>query len=88
MAAPYRIGRNTLESLGAARGAEAITPHASDLIQETRAIMVNVDGDVVVRFAQSSADVTLTLVAGQIYPFGIVAVRVAGTTATGITGLY
>jgi hypothetical protein len=84
----YRIGRNTLENIGAARDAVAITPHASNEIQETRAIMVNVDGDVAVRFAQSSADVTLTLIAGQIYPFGVIAVRVTGTTATGITGLY
>ena len=88
MAAPYRVSRDTIQSLGAARGAEAITPHASNEFQETRAIMVNVGGDVAVRFAQSAADVTLTLTAGQIYPFGIIAVRVTGTTATGITGLY
>ena len=84
----YRIGRNTIENLGAARDGVAITPHASDEIQETRAIMVNGDGDVVVRFAQSAADVTMTLTAGQIYPFGIIAVRDTGTTATGIVGLY
>lgn len=84
----YRIGRNTIESIGAARSAVAITPHATDVIQETRAIMVGVAGTVACRFAQDSADVTLTLNEGQIYPFGITAVRITGTTATGIVGLY
>lgn len=88
MAPPYRVARDTIQSLGAARGAEAITPDDTDEFQETRAIIVGGDGAAVVRFAQSSADVTLTLTAGQVYPFGIIAVRATGTDATDIVGLY
>lgn len=76
------------DHLGAARSCVEITPHASDAISVTRAIMVNVGGDVACRLVDDSADVTLTLLAGAIYPLQVQYVRVTGTTATGIHGLY
>jgi hypothetical protein len=65
-----------------------ITPHATNAVTATSGIMVNVGGNVAVRFEHDSADVTLTLVAGVVYPFRIIACRVSGTTATGIFGFY
>ena len=72
--------------LGTARRCFAITPHASNENTVTRGFMVNVAGNVAVRFVDDTADVTLTLQAGVVYPFRIKYVRVAGTTATGIFG--
>lgn len=72
--------------VGTARRCFSITPHATDANIVTRGFMVNVAGNVAVRFADDSADVTLTLLAGVVYPFRIKYVRVSGTTATGIFG--
>lgn len=53
-----------------------------------RAIMVNVAGNVKVTFAGQPDDsaVTLTLLAGVVYPFAIKKVWSTDTTATGIHG--
>lgn len=66
-----------------------ITPHATDeLVRVTRAIFVGSAGNLTVRFAGDSADVTLTgLQAGVVYPFRLSAVRAAGTTAGALVGL-
>lgn len=83
-----KISRSSTEGQYAAVRCAAITPHASNEIEPTRGIMVNVAGNVACRFEDDSADVTLTLAAGVVYPFAIRAVRVTGTTATDIFGLY
>lgn len=82
------ISKSSTEWLGSASDIVAITPHASTLIKPTRGVMVNVAGDIVCRPTDSAADVTLTLNAGAVYPISIKAVRVSGTTATGIFALY
>ncbi|MBT1154362.1 hypothetical protein J1C56_02025 [Aminobacter anthyllidis] len=74
--------------LGAARHAVAITPHLTTIFQETRAITCTGDGTAAIRFADSAADVTVSLVAGTVYPYAITSCRITGTTATGIVGLY
>lgn len=66
----------------------AVTPHATNPISRTAAIVCAVEGTAVVRFAQSTDDVTVTLLAGVVYPYQIIAVRATGTTATGIVALY
>jgi hypothetical protein len=51
------------------------------------AFTVGVTGAIVIRAENSNADVTMTATAGIIYPISIIAVRLTGTTATGIVGL-
>lgn len=80
--------RSSVEWLGAAADCVAITPHASNAIKPTRAIICNVAGDIACRFVNSAADTTLTLLAGVVYPFSVSHVRITGTTATGIHALY
>lgn len=72
-----------------AESAVAITPDdETDLGNNTRALMVNVAGDVVVDFVTTGESITLTLAAGVVYPLRVKRVRATGTTATGITALY
>ncbi len=80
--------RGSIASLGPAEYGEEITPDDEDTFYPTRAITCGADGTVAARFAKSEADVTLTLVAGQVYPFSLIAIRATGTTATDIVGLY
>lgn len=76
-----------MAGLGTATQAFTITPHATNAVSPVpRAIMVAVAGNVALRADASSADVTLTLSAGVMYPIAAEYVRVTGTTATGITG--
>lgn len=75
-------------AISGARDAAAITPHADTVISRTAAITCTGDGTAVVRFAQATADVTVQLNAGQVYPYQIIACRATGTTATGIVALY
>lgn len=78
---------NVEELMAPARNAFAITPHATTALAEVpKGIHCNVAGDIACRFVDDSADVTLTLVAGAVYPYRLSHVRVAGTTAT-IVGL-
>ena len=86
--AANRIARGSIEWIGPASDAVAITPHDTNEITPTRGLLVNVAGDVACRFTDSSADVTLTLLAGVYYPFSVRAVRSTSTTATGIVGFY
>lgn len=66
-----------------------ITPHASnELASVTRGISVNVSGNVELVAAGDSASVTVFLAAGMIHPIRVKAVRIAGTTATGLTGWH
>lgn len=76
-------------SIGSARDVRAITPHATDALSPVPdGIMVNVAGNVALRGVDGNDDVTLTLLAGVVYPIRAKYVRVSGTTATGIFGLY
>jgi hypothetical protein len=84
--APNRKLLGSLAGIGPADEAFALTPHATDVMPSNRGFMVNVAGDVTIRTEKSSADVTLTVAAGVIYPISIKYLRVTGTTATGITG--
>jgi hypothetical protein len=76
-----------LRDLGPYTDAQAVTPHATNPIPVTDAIMVNVAGNVVCRFIGSNADVTLALLAGVVYHLAVTNVR-ATSTATGIFALY
>lgn len=80
--------RGSVGSLGPATYGEDITPHATNTFVATRAITCSGDGTIAARFKGSAADVSLTLIAGQVYPYSLIAIRVTGTTATGIVGLY
>lgn len=88
MAAANPISKSSTAWLGPASGAVAITPDATATFTPTRGIMCAAAGTVACKFADTAADVSLTLLAGTIYPFSIVAVRITGTSATGIVGLY
>lgn len=54
----------------------------------TRGIMVTAEGDVDVEFESGDTLVLPNLQPGTYYPFELRAVNAAGTTATGIKGLY
>jgi hypothetical protein len=69
-------------------GGFAITPAAADLPTVTRAIMVAVSGDLAVTFRSGDSLTLPGLVPGAVYPLRLTRVNVAGTTATGIVGLY
>lgn len=69
-------------------GGFAITPAAADLPVVTRALMVGGGGDVAV-ILRNGDQVTLpALQAGAVYPVRVSRVLAAGTTATGIVGLF
>jgi hypothetical protein len=71
-----------------ARLAFVIVPSDSAEIDPLpKAIIVGVAGNVVLRAADSTADVTIAALAGQIIPIRTRFVRSTGTTAGQITGL-
>lgn len=82
------ISKNSIAWIGPITNAVAVTPHATDVITPTRGLVANVAGDVAAIFADATDPVTLTLNGGQVYPYSVKAVRVTGTTATGIFALY
>jgi hypothetical protein len=51
-------------------------------------IFVGGAGTIVCTPANGNADVTLTMPAGSIVPFRVVAVKATGTTATGLVAVY
>lgn len=87
MAVNNPIAKGSGAWLGSATDCVAITPHATNAFTPTRGIMCTVAGNLACRFAGSSADVTLALSAGVVYPFSINIVRVTGTSAT-VYALY
>lgn len=82
------IAKGSTQYLGAMTDGVAVTPHASTTFGATRGIVCAVAGTAAVLFADSAADVSLQLTAGIVYPYSIIAVRITGTTATGIVALY
>jgi hypothetical protein len=71
-----------------ARNAFAITPHQTQAVSPLpKAVLVGAAGNVVLRAIDSSVDVTIAVVAGQILPIRAQFIRAAGTTATGLVGL-
>ncbi len=83
---PYAEFSNAVD--GPIIGGFAITPGASDLPTVTRAVMVAGGGDLAVVLRNGDALTLPALVPGSVYPLRLTRVVVAGTTATGIVGLY
>ncbi len=69
-------------------GGFAVTPAVSDLPFVTRAIMVGGAGDVAVVMRNGDQITLPGLQPGAVYPVRVSRVLIAGTTATGIMGLY
>ena len=53
-----------------------------------RGFQVNVAGNVVVDMQGSGTTLTLAVLAGVFYPYGLKRIRATGTTATGITVFF
>lgn len=71
-----------------ARNAFIITPHNTEALAfVTKALCVGGSGTLTLRAIDSTADVTLNVVAGQILPIRITHIRATGTNATGLVGL-
>lgn len=71
-----------------ARHAFDVTPHASNEIDPLpKALLIGGAGNIVLRAVDSTADVTIAVVAGQLLPIRAQYVRASGTTATGIVAL-
>lgn len=69
-------------------GGFAVTPAVADLPVVTRAIMVGATGDVAVVLRSGDQVILPALQPGAVYPLRVMRVLIAGTTATGIVGLY
>ena len=70
------------------RNAFAISPHATNEINPLpRAVRFDVAGTVALRTIEGTADVSVTVAAGETLDWRIQYIRVAGTTATGIVGI-
>lgn len=83
-----RFGSAATGTTSPAFGAFAITPHATnELPRMTRALYVGGSGNATVVFADGTELLLTGLVAGQVYPFRLSAVRTSGTTATALVGL-
>lgn len=73
--------------IGVTRNIFAITPNATTAISPLpRVIRVDVAGTITFRAVDSTADVTLNVVAGERIEGRIQYIRVSGTTASGIVG--
>lgn len=82
------ISKSSIEWVGPVSNSFIITPHATNTFIATRKIICAVGGTLACRFSNDTTDQALTLVAGVEYNFSIVAVRITGTSATGIVGLW
>lgn len=73
-----------------ARHLRAVTPHASNNLPDgvCRSLHVRVAGDVAVIAEGDTDPVIWAAAAGSVIPVAAKAVRVTGTTATGIVALY
>ena len=69
--------------------AVAVAPHDVNAIAVPKALFVGGAGDLVVRGANDTGDVTFkNLAAGSVLPFRARFVRATGTTASSIVALY
>lgn len=80
--------KDSIAYLGPATAGAAVTPHDSNLIPVTKGLTCAVTGTAAVRFIDSATDVTVTINSGIVYDYSVIAVRAAGTSATGIVALY
>lgn len=71
-----------------ASGSTLVPSDTQDVVNVTRALMVGASGNVSVVLYLDAEPVTLSLVAGAIYPLMVTRLMATGTTATGIVGLY
>jgi hypothetical protein len=69
-------------------GAFAITPSDANTFAQPVSVYVGGAGAVVVTPANGNADVTITMPAGSMIPFRVVAVKATTTTATLLVGVY
>lgn len=71
-----------------ARDAFAVAPHdTAPLPRLPKALLIGSPGTLTLRAVDAAADVTLTVVAGQLVPVRASHVRAAGTSAGQIVGL-
>lgn len=70
------------------QSAVAITPSDVDTFSAGVNVYVGGAGAVVVSPEGGQADVTFTVVAGQVIPVTVLAVKATGTTATGLVAIY
>lgn len=85
------ISKNSIAAIGGASSMLAADYSSGDHTFTTvpRGIHVNVGGTAVVRLEDDTADRTLVLNAGQLYPYRVKIIRNSGTTAgMGIFGIY
>lgn len=76
----------TLGAIGPTEDAFALTPHASNAMPANKGFMVSVGGTMAIRAPKSTADVSITVLAGVVYPIAVQYLRILGTSATGIVG--
>jgi hypothetical protein len=69
-------------------GAKAITPSDTDTFQSPVAVFVGGAGTVTCSPANGNVDVQLTMPAGGIIPFRVLAVKATGTAATLMVAIY
>jgi hypothetical protein len=84
MSGAYRSADATV----AAKHAVAVTPSDATIIPVTRSLYIGTGGNLVVRMADSQADVTFTAVAAGIFPVQVDMVYSTNTTASNIVALY
>ncbi|WP_443021481.1 spike base protein, RCAP_Rcc01079 family [Sphingobium sp. AntQ-1] len=80
----------TTSSAGPGRALRAVTPHASNELPDgpCRALKIGGAGNISIVARDDAAPVTLAVSAGELLPIQAKAVRVSGTTATGIVAIY
>ena len=69
-------------------GGKAITPNDADTFAQPVSVYVGGAGTITVTPANLQADVILTMPAGSVVPFRVVAVKATGTTATLLVAVY
>lgn len=81
-----RQNMGSLGAIGPTEDAFTLTPHATNSMPANKGFMVSNAGTMAIRCPKSSADVSITVLAGVIYPISIDKLRIAGTSASGIVG--
>lgn len=69
-------------------GAQAITPHDTNTFAGCVAVYVGGAGVVTCTPANGGTDVAITMPAGSVVPFRVLAVKSTGTTATLMVAVY